>query len=159
MSLNWGTNRHSATWHPAPHHPRDSISELWTGNVWTLVGRGTLGSHYGLFSLWWDTMHRKHRQGDANIGESNHNLDGHLPKWPLRALDPRGLQLGHFCETLQKQYSNWEPKGPGALQPLSLTGMTLAGIALLGSLFNSVTTPFIIIIHILYKLVFLFLLL
>ena len=43
-------------------------------------GTGETGVACGLFLLRWDTMHEKHRQGDASIGESDHNLDGHLPK-------------------------------------------------------------------------------
>ena len=104
---------------PAPHHPRDSISELWTGNEWTLPrSRGELGSHCGLFLLQGGTMHGKRRQGDAGIGESGHDLDGQPAKWPPRALDPGEWRLGHFCGILWKQYSNREPKGPGALQLL-----------------------------------------
>ena len=45
---------------------------FWDGVNW--------GHIVAFFSLRCDTMHRKHRQGDAGIGESDHNLDGHLPK-------------------------------------------------------------------------------
>ena len=77
-----------------------------------------------------------------------------------RALDPGEWRLGHFCGTLRKQYSNQEPKGPRAPQPLvpdrhDCGQYGSAGLALQ----HMITIPFVIVIQILYKLTFLFLLL
>ena len=47
--------------------------------MYELFWAGVNWGHMAFFSFG-GTLHRKHRQLDANIGESNPNLDGHLPK-------------------------------------------------------------------------------
>lgn len=90
------------------------------------------GVNWDSWRFQWDAVHRKHRQGDAGIGESDHNLDGHfyLNDHP-GALDPGERRLKHFCETLWKQYSSQEPKW-ASFNRWSLMGMTSARAALLG---------------------------
>ncbi|OWK00839.1 hypothetical protein Celaphus_00016737, partial [Cervus elaphus hippelaphus] len=51
-----------------------------------VVSWGELRSYYSLFLLWWGTVHGKCRQGDADIGETDHKsygtyLNDHLEPW------------------------------------------------------------------------------
>ena len=82
-------------------------------------------------------MHGKCRQGDASIGETDHKSDGtylndHLEPW----IQENG-GWDSFVKLCENNTATKSQKGQERSNHWSLMGMTLAGIALLGSLFNS----------------------